>query len=101
MESNSWWNRALRKSEQDTSATNQEVMPPKFTKEEWKKKCQELRALQTANWKKHFAEHPDQLKPGAEVKRRVPIEEADLLAQVIWNCPESPDEGEWTETVDY
>lgn len=42
-----------------------------------------LNRMQERNWQKHFAEHPEQLLPGADVERRVPLEEAVLLARII------------------
>ncbi|HBV01689.1 MAG TPA: hypothetical protein DEF00_04920 [Candidatus Taylorbacteria bacterium] len=54
-----------------------------MTLEEFRAKLTEHERLQKANWKRHFKEHPEQLLPGAEVKRVVPIKESELLAKII------------------
>lgn len=48
--------------------------------------------MQEQNWKQHFVDHPEQLLPGAEVKRVVPLEEAELSAQIIGSAMFSSDE---------
>ena len=46
-----------------------------------------LQAMQTANWEEHFKKHPEQLLPGAKVRRTVPIAEVNLHARYCWGGP--------------
>ena len=72
-----------------------------LTKEEWKKNVLAHGEIQRENWRRHFKEHPEQLLPGAEVKRTIPMAEIELWTQVVGGCPVGPDDGEWTEVVDH
>ena len=72
-----------------------------LTVEEFRKKSEEHNRTQEENWRRHFREHPEQLLPGAQVKRQVPIEEVNLFGDILWGCSSGPDEGEWTELVDF
>ncbi|MDO8594139.1 MAG: hypothetical protein Q7R93_01315 [bacterium] len=72
-----------------------------MTLEEFRQKAVELDRLQKENWKKHFEAHPEQLLHGAEVCRDVSLEEVNLSAELICGCPSGPDDGEWTEVVDF
>ncbi len=65
-----------------------------MTLDEFHAKALSLGQLEKRNWREHFATHPEQLLPGAKVKRVVPLEEADLLAELLGRCPSGPDEDE-------
>ncbi len=73
----------------------------RMTIEEWRRLAREHDQLQKENWRKHFKEHPEQLLPGAEIKRAVSLDEVAFIAKLAFGCPDGPDEGEWTELVDH
>lgn len=72
-----------------------------MTKDKRQAKWTEHDQLQKRNWARHFKEHPEQLLPGANVRRDVPLAEANLFAKLLFDSPNGPDEGEWTELVDH
>ncbi len=58
-----------------------------MTLDEFQQKAINLERLEKENWEKHFKEHPEQLLPGATIRRPVNLEEADLFGELLWRCP--------------